>query len=290
MVSAQAAPALLPVVTTFNPGDFPESLAADHQGNLYASLGFLGEIVKVTPGGQQRLLTPHLDVGDGLITGLAFDADGNLYVADATFQASPTPVGVFRIGTDGAATRVATSPASFPNGLAFHEGDLYVSDSSLGAIWRLAPGGEAAIWLHDPLLAPKLSIGANGIAFRQDSLYVAVADSGTIVRVPLGAGGTARHSGGPSPGEPAADRRRHRVRCPGQPIHHGQRQPAGAAGARWRAHPARRENDGLGYPTMPAFGMTPATRTTLYITNGALRNGTPDIVALDAGVRGLPLP
>ncbi len=50
------------------------------------------------------------------------------------------------------------------------------------------------------------------------------------------------------------------------------------------------KNDGLVYPTMPAFGTTSATRTTLYITNGALLNGTPDIVAFDAGVRGLPLP
>jgi len=39
-----------------------------------------------------------------------------------------------------------------------------------------------------------------------------------------------------------------------------------------------------------AFGTTPATRTTLYITNGALDNGTPGIVAFDADVRGLPLP
>ena len=50
------------------------------------------------------------------------------------------------------------------------------------------------------------------------------------------------------------------------------------------------KNDGLVYPTMPAFGTTPTTRTTLYITNGALDNGMPDIVAFDAGFRGLPLP
>jgi sugar lactone lactonase YvrE len=31
------------------------------------------------------------------------------------------------------------------------------------------------------------------------------------------------------------------------------------------------KNNGLVYPTMPAFGTTPATRTTLYITNGARR-------------------
>lgn len=147
MASARAASAQLPVITTFHPGDFPESLAVDRHGNLYTSLGLIGEVVKVTPGGHQKPLA-HLDIGDGLITGLAFDSAGNLYVADATFQASPTPPGIFRISARGAVTRVATLPAdSFPNGLAFRDGRLYISDSSLGAIWQLMPGRKAAIWL-----------------------------------------------------------------------------------------------------------------------------------------------
>ena len=100
VMSAQAAAARLPVSTTFAPGDFPESLAVDGHGGLYASLGFTGEVVKVTPGGQQQPVA-SLPVGAGLLTGLAFDPGGNLYVADATFQASPTPPGVFRIGADG---------------------------------------------------------------------------------------------------------------------------------------------------------------------------------------------
>jgi len=50
------------------------------------------------------------------------------------------------------------------------------------------------------------------------------------------------------------------------------------------------KNNGLAFPDGPAFGTTPTTRTRLYITNGAFHGGTPDIVAFDAGVRGLPLP
>ena len=42
---------------------------------------------------------------------------------------------------------------------------------------------------------------------------------------------------------------------------------------------AAAKNDGLVYPAMPAFGTTRTTRTTLYITNGALLNGTPGIAA-----------
>ena len=291
VVSAQAAPASLPVITTFAPGDFPESLAVDGQGNLYASLGFTGEVVKVTPSGQQPIAS--LPVGAGLLTGLAFDPDGNLYVADATFEASPTPPGVFRIGAGDAVTRVATLPAdSFPNGLAFHGGYLYISDSSRGAVWRLSPGGNAAIWLQDPLLAPKVGtgIGANGLAFWGGSLYVAVADSGTIVRVPLTAGGNA---GTPvitaqAPLLRTADGIAFDVQGNLYITVNDNRLVRLAPDGVLTQLAAK--NDGLVYPTMPAFGTTPTTRTTLYITNGALYNGMPDIVAFDAGVRGLPLP
>ncbi len=292
VVSAQAAPAKLPVITTFAPGDFPESLAVDGQGNLYASLGFIGEVVKVTPSGQQPI-APRLPVGAGLLTGLAFDPDGNLYVADATFEASPTPPGVFRIGPGGAVRRVATLPAdSFPNGLAFHGGYLYISDSSRGAVWRLSPGGKAASWLQDPLLAPKVStgIGANGLAFWQGSLYVAVADSGTIVRVPLTAGGNA--------GTPVVTAQAPLLRTADGiafdvqgnlyiTVNDNRLVRLAPDGVLTQL---AAKNDGLVYPTMPAFGTTPTTQTTLYITNGALYNGMPDIVAFDAGIRGLPLP
>ncbi len=207
------------------------------------------------------------------------------------FEASPTPPGVFRIGPGGAVRRVATLPAdSFPNGLAFRGGDLYISDSSRGAIWRLAPGGQAAIWLQHPLLAPKTSIGANGLAFWRGSRYVAVADSGTIARVPLTAGGIA---GTPVvaaqvPLLRTADGIAFDVRGNLYITVNDNRLVRLAPDGALTQLAAK--NDGLVYPTMPAFGTTPATRTTLYLTNGALSNGTPDIVAFDAGARGLPLP
>lgn len=70
----------------------------------------------------------------GLATGLAFDAQGHLYVAEATLSDDPAP-GVFRIDAKGAPKRVVTLPPdSFPNGLAFHDGTLYISDSALGAV------------------------------------------------------------------------------------------------------------------------------------------------------------
>jgi len=292
--SAQAAPARFRVITTFNPGDFPESLAVDRSGTLYTSLGFIGEVVKVTPRGHQQLLA-HLDVGSagGLITGLAFDSAGNLYVADATFEESPTPPGIFRIGARGVVTRVATLPAdSFPNGLAFHDGTLYFTDSTLGAIWRLPPGGKATIWLQDALLAPKTAdgIGANGLAFWRGSCYVAVSDSGTIVRVPFGAGG---HPGAPVVVAQAnllqtADGIAFDIKGNLYIAVNDNRLVRLASDGALTQLAAK--SDGLAYPTQPAFGTTGSTRTTLYLTNGAYYGGTPDIAAEDIGVRGLPLP
>ena len=292
VVSAQAAPAKLPVITTFTRNHFPESLAIDGQGNLYASLDYIGQVVKVTPGGRQHLVA-SFDVGAGFLTGLAFDSSGNLYVADATFEASPTPPGVFRISAGGTVTRVATLPTfSFPNGLAFHDGDLYISDSSLGVIWRLPPGGKAAIWLKDPLLAPKTTrgIGVNDEAFRRDSLYVSVSDSGMIVRVPLTTGGNA--------GVPVVVAQSPLLRTDDGIAFDikGNLYITVNVNRLVRLAPdggltqLAAKNNGLAFPDGPAFGTTPTTRTTLYITNGAFHGGTPDIVAFDAGVRGLPLP
>jgi len=249
-------------------------------------------VVKVTPGGQQHLVA-SFDVGAGFLTGLAFDPSGNLYVADATFEASPTPPGVFRISAGGTVTRVATLPTfSFPNGLAFHDGDLYISDSSLGVIWRLPPGGKAAIWLKDPLLAPKTTrgIGVNDEAFRRDSLYVSVSDSGMIARVPLTTGGNA--------GVPVVVAQSPMLRTDDGIAFDikGNLYITVNVNRLVRLAPdggltqLAAKNNGLAFPDGPAFGTTPTTRTTLYITNGAFHGGTPDIVAFDAGVRGLPLP
>jgi hypothetical protein len=46
----------------------------------------------------------------------------------------------------------------------------------------------------------------------------------------------------------------------------------------------------LDCPTMVAFGTTLKTRTNLFVSNGGFNNGTPNIVSVDVGVRGLRLP
>src|SRR5665647_1636966 len=141
---------------------------------------------------------------NGMLTGVAVDRLDRVYVAFYEF-ADPQSIGsgVFRVGSGGAMTKVVSLPAgTFPNGLAFHDGRAYVTDSATGAVWRARIGSgvaaPAAPWLEDALLAPgdpesdptMSGIGANGIAFRGERLFVSVSDYGRIVRVRVKADGS----------------------------------------------------------------------------------------------------
>jgi sugar lactone lactonase YvrE len=150
--------------------------------------------VKIAPGrGDQVQFGPTIET-PGLLTGVAFDSQGRLYVADATFSEEDPP-GVLRIAA-GQVTRVLTLPAdSFPNGLAIRNGSLYVADSALGAVWKAPLNAQSTPqtpWLEDDRLLPEHAIGANGIAFAPNGdLYVAMADAGRVARAPVLANGTA---------------------------------------------------------------------------------------------------
>jgi len=180
-------------------GELPEGIALDQEGNVYVSMGYpdgmgggFGQIRKVSPDGTQTVL---VDFGSGSApAGLALDGDGALYFAHAD--------GVFRV-TEGAEPErlPGTENIILANGLAFDSGgDLYASDSELGAVWLMAVGweDEAEIWIqHDLLFGcdeydPR---GANGIAFWQDSMIVANTQRGILVTVPVMEDGSA--------GEPA---------------------------------------------------------------------------------------
>jgi sugar lactone lactonase YvrE len=295
------------VVTTFNPGDngaFCESLAADRAGHLFASVtvwgpsdgNSTGQIWRIAPNGHKTLVAT-CDLGvTGMLSGLAFDDRGRLYAGWADFaDPSTAKPGVVRLDPGGALKRVVTLPgSSFPNGLAFHDGRLYVSDSTRGAIWRVRPGRPqepSRPWLQNDLLLPGANgLGANGIVFWHSRLTVAVSDAGRIVRVRVRANGSA---GAPAvvvekPDLVSVDGIAYDVRGGLWLVTNTngllRLGPAGAL-SRVATNPGW-----LDYPTQPVFGTTPSTRTTLFIANGSFTNGTPNILALNVGVRGLRFP
>jgi DNA-binding beta-propeller fold protein YncE len=105
----------------------------------------------------------------------------------------------------GDATPFLTLPATLPqpggaglNDLTFDAaGNVYVSDSFQGVIWRTpASGGVATAWLDSPLLRTSgvPPFGANGLRFdsRGTALFVANTGNDTVVRIPVanGAPGT----------------------------------------------------------------------------------------------------
>ena len=183
-------------------GSFVESMALGRDG-LYVSRTTWGETsntasverVPLVGGGAPAPIVSGIDTGlYGLLTGLAFDQQGRLYVARAA-PSDTVQSAVFRVGPHGKLTSVVDLPSdSFPNGLAFYGDYLYVADSELGAIWRVRPEGRAETqtvpWLQDPALAPVTSLGANGITFRGNTVYVAQYDRGQILSATIRANGS----------------------------------------------------------------------------------------------------
>ena len=79
------------------------------------------------------------------------------------------------------------------NALTFDKlGNVYVSDSFNGVVWKTGPGGgPASIWSNDPLLGPGTGLtppfGANGVAFNNAGTVMYVANTAThqIVQIPV---------------------------------------------------------------------------------------------------------
>jgi sugar lactone lactonase YvrE len=192
----------LEVVNSFDASrsELPEGIAIDEAGNIYVSLGppifvggGFGQIRKITPDGAETVLVEYPD--GPAPAGLAVDASSNLYYAYPVGEGDDRG-GVYRLTDDGSVERLSgTENIILPNALAFDkQGNLYVSDSILGAIWRIPPGGSAELWLQHELLAgclPDDPFGANGVALWEGNLYAANTGKGILARIPILTDGSA---------------------------------------------------------------------------------------------------
>src|SRR5580765_1555411 len=173
-------------------GQNTEGIAIDRTGAIYVSVSPLGDLWKIPPGSTQPQPFGHVDgilPGDFGMLGLAVDVFGNVYAA--VQSANPDAAGVWRFdrGTGDATRLPGTESIAIPNGLAFDkQKNLYVTDSSTGAIWRIPWGGSAQACVQDVRLTSDgiqgLFLGANGIAYRQGLFTVTNSERRTVLQIP----------------------------------------------------------------------------------------------------------
>jgi len=191
--------------------DTPEGLAVDASGNLYATLYHTGEIVRLTgDGGYEHVawVPSKEESGKGLLLGIDFDRQGNLYAAykqnskwdsgdlidpkhPACRDATVTRSGVYKIDVatgkvESVATRAEGWPFCFPDDVTVDSrGNIYMADLTYSAIWKIAPGGKrVALWAAGDLLNwpehpySRLMLGVNDLALDKDERHIYAVTNG----------------------------------------------------------------------------------------------------------------
>ncbi len=186
-----------PVQTVVSRSGYFEGVTASPQGDIYTSDQTTLNVYRITPAGDAEVIAKLYDppTDDSMFAGtfgLTFSPDGALWLVVYDYWADSRNHGIWRVARDGSsalAFPLAVEQAPLPNALVFDDrGNLYITESVVGTIWRVARGDDTARpWLQDPTLAPLSAngFGANGITFKSGMLYVANTDQGTIVRVPV---------------------------------------------------------------------------------------------------------
>jgi sugar lactone lactonase YvrE len=198
--AAQAQTAGPTTIASFAPPRFPESVAVDAAGNVYATLFSSGEVARIAPDGSVSTLTTF----KGSLAGVAVEAGGSLLVSVSSMNAAGADRhGVWRVRVDGSREIAAAiePPASVNDILPIVTGGFYGSNFTQGYVWRVGADGAIARWAeHDVLKGDAKACtpghasggGANGMAFAADgSVLVANTSKATIVRVPVNADGSA---------------------------------------------------------------------------------------------------
>ena len=183
----------------------PEGLEVDRSGNAYVTtFGFTAAGPTTTP---SQLIV--FDAGGKLIRQVTI-AGSSPHVLGLAFHPSTVALLVIDFGAGdvldvnpktGASKVFMTLPAlpqpalgSGLNDITFDKaGNVYVSDSSQGVIWKTgAQGGVATAWTNDPLLRTTgvPPFGANGIRFnnRETAMFATNTGNDTVLRIPVSSG------------------------------------------------------------------------------------------------------
>lgn len=180
----------------------PEGITADAKGNIYVTTfdptgSTPGQVVVFSSSGKFLRQVAVAGASPQLL-GLAFHpGTGELLVIDFGPVLGGAAGRVLRVDPFSGASSVfmtATGSAGL-NGLAFDaSGNVYVSDSFQGIIWKTGPsGGAGTAWVTSPLLTTGgvPPFGANGLAFNRagNTLFVANTGEDTVVQIPVSGGG-----------------------------------------------------------------------------------------------------
>jgi len=182
----------------------PEGITTDSKGNFYVVTwdyerpGKLGHLIVFAPDGRfQRRV--EIAGSSNRLGDISFQPEtGNLLVVDYGGKqvlkvdpltgASSVFISVPGEKPDPPAPRSAWAA---PNGMTFDKkGNIYLTDSFQGTVWRTGPtGGVPTAWVKSDLLishTPHI-LGANGLAFdrKETALFVGNTGDRTIVRVPV---------------------------------------------------------------------------------------------------------
>jgi sugar lactone lactonase YvrE len=178
----------------------PEGLAVDGAGNFYVA----DFAVSGTPSGVGQVVVFDRD---GRLKRVLNVANSSTLLLGLGFHPLTHALLVIDFGggkvlsvdpQSGASTVFATvTGASGLNGLTFDAaGNVYVSDSSQGIVWKTGPHGGAATPFVSSALLTTTGVppfGANGLGFNRahDALFVANTGNDTVVRIPVSSGGVA---------------------------------------------------------------------------------------------------
>jgi sugar lactone lactonase YvrE len=278
----------LQTVVTFDAHahEYPEGVAIDASGNVYVSLSSIGEIRRIATDGTQTTLG-QIHVAGGYTLGIALGPDRTIYIAVPATPAKD--LGLWAIASDGTMTRLsALDPKGFPNDVVVDaEGNAFVSDSSLGAIWRVTSDGGTSIWIQHPLLEgdrTAFGFGANGLELRDGALFVNNTSKGSIVRIPIRRNGTA---GRPmvffqDPALVGADGLAFDSVGNAYITTDGLQNTLVRVSAEGTVQILASAEDGLDYPASVAFG-TGVDTSTLFIANVGVAFGTPSFMKAFVG-------